>query len=235
MAKVTLNKAKKTLKKGKSFTLNAKISPATASSKALSWTSSNPQVASVKKINNQKYTVKGKKTGRAKITAQATDGSGKKATCTVTVKPGVKKVKLSSKSQTLTVGDSFKLKATVKPGNAISKKVSWKSSNKGVATVKKVSATRAKVTAKSAGTAKITVKTWDNKRKASCMVTVVAPAPVVVNPPAPDPAPVVYSVWIPRTGTKYHSRSTCSNMKNPTQTTLSNAQSWGYTACSKCW
>ena len=42
-------------------------------------------------------------------------------------------------------------------------------------------------------------------------------------------------VWIPNSGTKYHSSSSCSNMKNPQQVTLSEAQAAGYTACKKCW
>ena len=41
-------------------------------------------------------------------------------------------------------------------------------------------------------------------------------------------------VWIPRTGSKYHSSSSCSNMKSPTQVTLSEAQAAGYEPCKKC-
>ena len=41
-------------------------------------------------------------------------------------------------------------------------------------------------------------------------------------------------VWIPRTGSKYHSRSSCSNMKNPSKVKKSEAISEGYTPCSKC-
>lgn len=42
-------------------------------------------------------------------------------------------------------------------------------------------------------------------------------------------------VWIPRTGSKYHSRSLCSNMKNPSKVKKSDAISRGYTPCSKCY
>ena len=41
-------------------------------------------------------------------------------------------------------------------------------------------------------------------------------------------------VWIPASGKKYHSRSNCSNMKNPRQVSLSEAQSAGYEPCKKC-
>jgi hypothetical protein len=44
------------------------------------------------------------------------------------------------------------------------------------------------------------------------------------------------TVWIPTNGgKKYHSKSTCSNMKNPKKVTLSEAQKEGFTACKKCY
>jgi len=42
-------------------------------------------------------------------------------------------------------------------------------------------------------------------------------------------------VWIPKTGSKYHSRSGCSNMKNPSQVTKQEAERQGYDPCKKCW
>lgn len=42
-------------------------------------------------------------------------------------------------------------------------------------------------------------------------------------------------VWIPRTGSKYHSRSSCSNMKNPSQVTIEEAIRRGYEPCNKCY
>lgn len=41
-------------------------------------------------------------------------------------------------------------------------------------------------------------------------------------------------VWIPKSGSKYHSKSTCSNMKNPSQVSLDVATGLGYTPCKKC-
>ena len=40
-------------------------------------------------------------------------------------------------------------------------------------------------------------------------------------------------VWIPRTGSKYHSRSSCSNMKNPSKVKKSDAIARGYEPCSR--
>lgn len=42
-------------------------------------------------------------------------------------------------------------------------------------------------------------------------------------------------VWIPQSGSKYHSNPSCSGMNNPTQVTLSEAQNMGYEPCKKCY
>ena len=43
-------------------------------------------------------------------------------------------------------------------------------------------------------------------------------------------------VWVPtHGGKKYHSKSTCSNMKDPEKVTLSKAKAEGFTACKKCY
>ena len=44
----------------------------------------------------------------------------------------------------------------------------------------------------------------------------------------------VEMVWIPSSGTKYHSKSTCSGMNSPRQIPLEDAIKQGYTACKKC-
>ncbi len=55
--------------------------------------------------------------------------------------------------------------------------------------------------------------------------------------PEPTPAPVPQEdmVWIPNSGSKYHSHSGCSGMKNPSEVTLSKAKSLGFTACKRCY
>lgn len=42
-------------------------------------------------------------------------------------------------------------------------------------------------------------------------------------------------VWISDSGQKYHRNSGCSNMKNPTQVTKSEAEAGGRTPCKKCY
>ena len=70
-----------TIKKDTSFTLAAEVTPSNAANKQVEWKSSNTNVATVE----QNGKVTGKAAGTATITATAKDGSGKKATCTVTV------------------------------------------------------------------------------------------------------------------------------------------------------
>lgn len=83
--KVTLSKTSTSLTYGKTLTLKAKVSPSNVSSTKVTWKSSNTKYATV----SSKGVVKVKKAGighTVKITATATDGSGKKAVCKVKLK-----------------------------------------------------------------------------------------------------------------------------------------------------
>ena len=82
VTKVKLNKTKSTMTVGKKQTLKATVTPKKASSRAVVWKSSNTKIATV----SSKGIVKAKKAGTVTITAIAKDGSGKKATCKITVK-----------------------------------------------------------------------------------------------------------------------------------------------------
>lgn len=62
-----------------------------------------------------------------------------------------------------------------------------------------------------------------------------APTPMPTPEPTQEPERQEEMVWIPRTGSKYHSRSSCSNMKNPSQVTLDEAIRRGYEPCKKCY
>ena len=42
-------------------------------------------------------------------------------------------------------------------------------------------------------------------------------------------------VWIPNSGSKYHTHSGCSNMKNPSHVTKEEAIRRGYDPCKKCY
>lgn len=94
------------------------------------------------------------------------DEKSGKVEVTEDVKIGVTSVTLDKTDLTLDVNGTAKLNATVKPDDATTKTVTWKSDNEGVAIVDN----SGNVTAKAAGTATITA-TVDGK-SASCKVTV---------------------------------------------------------------
>ncbi|MGG1513868.1 S-layer homology domain-containing protein [Paenibacillus oryzisoli] len=91
-------------------------------------------------------------------------------------------VALDHRAATLDIGQPFVLKATVSPGEATNKKVSFTSSNPSVVSVtQEVYGLTATVTGVSAGTATITVATEDGGFTASSTVT--------VKPPVEDDVP----------------------------------------------
>ena len=81
---VALNKTSTSISVGNSEKLTATVTPENAANKDLKWASSNTSVATVAPDG----TVTAVKAGTAAITATAADGSGKSATCTVTVTGG---------------------------------------------------------------------------------------------------------------------------------------------------
>ena len=168
VASVSVSPTSVTLTEGESKALSATVSPADATDKSVSWTSSAPDVASVTSSGN----VTALKAGSATITVKTTDG-GKTATCSVTVQAkviAVTQVSLDVKTKELVEGESFTLKATVTPDNATDKTVTWTSSAPDVAPVD----ANGKVTAVKAGSATITVTTKDGGKTATCTVTVKA-------------------------------------------------------------
>ena len=84
VSQITLNKAEISISVGNSETLTATVTPGNAANKALKWASSDASVATVAADG----TVKALAIGTTTITATATDGSGKSATCKVTVTDG---------------------------------------------------------------------------------------------------------------------------------------------------
>ena len=81
VSQITLNKAETSISVGNSETLTATVAPENATIKALTWASSDEEVATVAPDG----TVTAVKAGAATITATAADGSGKSAVCKVTV------------------------------------------------------------------------------------------------------------------------------------------------------
>ncbi len=160
---ITLSKHSKTVYKGKTYQLTATFTPSDASNKKLTWTSTDPDVAMVSSSGK----VTALKNGKANIYAISQDGNYTDV-CKITVKTAVTGVKLNVKSKTLYVGKTLTLKNTVSPSTASNKAVTWKSSDKSVATV----SSKGVVTAKKTGTATITCTTEDGSYKATCKIKV---------------------------------------------------------------
>ena len=140
---ITLNKKTATIYKGKTTTLKATVTGAEAAK--VTFTSNNTKVATVNKTTG-KVTAKAK--GTATITAKYGDV---KVTCKVTCKVTVKNptLTLSKTSASVKVGKTTKITAKATPSG----KVTYKSSNKKVATV----SSNGTVKGIKKGTAKITV------------------------------------------------------------------------------
>ena len=152
--------------------LAAVVSPSNATDKSLTWVSSQPSVATVS--NDGIVTpVSG---GTTTITAMANDGSGVKASCTVTVTVPVSSITLSSNTLSLFVGKTSQLTASVSPSTATNKSVTWSTSNSSIATV----SAEGVVKAVGEGKAAITATAKDGSGiKASCTVTVTVPVSTI--------------------------------------------------------
>ena len=165
---VKLNNTTLKLEQAKTSTLIATVTPTNASNKKVTWSSNDTSVATV----DSKGKITAVLAGIANITCTANDGSGKSATCTLTVTPpkSVLSITLSNTSLSVLVGKTSTLKATVSPTNATNKTVSWGSSNPSIVTVD----SNGKVTAVAAGTANIICVANDGSNISStCTVTVV--------------------------------------------------------------
>ncbi len=160
---VKLSKTKTTLVVDGSETITATVSPANATDKTITWTTSDANIVTVKD-----GTIVGKNVGKAVVSAKCGE---KYASITVTVnkKPAtpvaVTSVILNKTSENILIGNSVTLTATVKPDNATNKAITWSSSDSSIASVNNGIVTGNKV-----GTATITA-TSGNK-SASAKITV---------------------------------------------------------------
>ncbi|MDR1426557.1 MAG: Ig-like domain-containing protein, partial [Bifidobacteriaceae bacterium] len=147
---------------GKTVRYEATVVPAGVG--GVTWTSSNPKVASV----GPDGTVKGLTEGRVVITATA--GAGISATRALTVMTKVAKVASPVKRATMTKGTALRIPAVAYTDAGTKARLTWKSSNPKVAKV----ATTGKVTALRPGWANITATSLSGKRVS--MLIRVAPA-----------------------------------------------------------
>ena len=169
---VTVAPATLTLEVGQTGALTATVAPATATNKAVTWTSNAPAIATV----DASGTVKGIAPGTATITVKTADG-GKTATCAVTVKaaaaPAVKVTGITLNYSSITVNgdlERVQLIATVAPATATDQSLTWTSSDASVASVDGAGL----VTIRKKGKATVTAKANDGSGvSASCLFDVI--------------------------------------------------------------
>ena len=162
---ITISRTAKGMYKDGKYKLTASVVPENATFTDIIWSSSNPDIASVD--SNGKVTAH--KAGTAYITAASYDNPMIKKTCRVVVVVKTKGVSLNKTSATVYTDNKLTLKATVAPSDATNKNVTWKSSDKKIATV----SSKGVVTGVKAGTVTITCTTESGSYVAKCTVKVV--------------------------------------------------------------
>ena len=147
---------------GDGYTLKATITPNNTTSKNITWTSSNPSVATV-----SRGIIIAIKEGTTTITAST--NNGKTATAKVTVSKKVIEpysVAIDKPKVTINVGGKATLLASITPYNATNKSITWSTSDPTIVNVQ-----NGVVTGLKAGTATVTAKT-SNGKTATSTVTV---------------------------------------------------------------
>lgn len=167
---VTVAPTTRALDAGASFQIDATVAPATASNKAVSWTSSNPAVATVSNAG----LVTGITNGTATITVTTADGN-RTATTAVTVAVRAAGMTLSPKIVTVNKGSLTQLTPVFAPANTGNKTVAYSSSNPAFATVD----TLGRVTGVAKGTVTITGTSADGSFTDTASVTVNVPVTFV--------------------------------------------------------
>ena len=132
IARIKLAPAERVLV-GRSKKLVVKFSPPKPSVRALKWMSSDESVAGV----SANGMVTGRAPGQAIITCDATDGSGKSASCMLTVARPVEAISIRPENGHALVykGERVRLVADVTPEDAGDKSLKWTSSNSARAKV----------------------------------------------------------------------------------------------------
>jgi uncharacterized protein YjdB len=166
VAALTLDETTKTMYVGDTTRLSYLITPTNATTKTITWSSSNTAIVNVDSTG----LLSARAVGQAIIIAKTTDG-GLIATCTITVKQAASGVSLDVKDLELEVGQSYTIKPTFTPANSTEVQITWESTDTSIATVDG----NGKVTGVSSGKAVIMAKPKAGGT-VYCNVTVVQPA-----------------------------------------------------------
>ena len=162
--KVSLDRTSATIFVNEQLELHAVVDPSDASNPEVTWSTSNPSVASV----DENGLVTGLADGTTNITV-TTDDRGLQATCKVRVVfVPVDGITLDKEDEFLYTGESIKLNALINPDNSTVKSYTWSTSNDDVITVDD----EGNVLAVGPGSATVTVTTDNLGKTDTCKFTV---------------------------------------------------------------
>ena len=160
---LSLSDSNRKINIGEEYTLIANISPADASNKRVSWTSSNSSVLTV----GSNGLITPHQVGTATVTA--TTNNGIKASCTFTVTNEAimpQSVSISKSQVEVKENGTIGLTAIVQPSNSTNQKVTWSIENGNLATIN----ANGIVTGISDGITRVTAKTVNGKTASAFIV-----------------------------------------------------------------
>ena len=163
---ITLTQTELTLNEGQKQSLAVQaVTPADANDPSYTWISFNPSIATV----DENGIITAVSKGATAIRAEANDGGGAYASCSVTVKRPVESIALDRTSLFVYNGKTETITATLTPSDASNTAVTWASSDMSVATV----SSSGVITGVTRGNAVITATAVGGSNvKASCNVEV---------------------------------------------------------------
>lgn len=165
---LALNLSDATIYAGGQVKLDANVTDITAQ---LTWTSSNPSVATV-----AGGVVTGVTAGQTTITVSTTiNGVFKSASCNILVVPEVTSIKIDPSDVSMSIGEYKTLNATITPASLNNVELKWISSNESIVQITENGKKYATIKAIAGGTAVITAINQNNVVVGFCNVTVKQP------------------------------------------------------------
>ena len=179
---IQISPSSKTVAIGETIKLNALLEPENVTNANLSWTSSNPNIATVD-VNGL---VKAIAEGKTQIIATTTDGSNLSAICEIMVEKqfiGISQIQITPSNAKIAIGKTLQLNAIIAPSDATSTNLLWSSTNTSVAKVSQ----NGQVDAIAEGEAIIIASTQDGSNlSAACVISVyqenVLISDIILNP-----------------------------------------------------
>lgn len=175
---ITLSDSEVSLAHISTYQLKAHILPYNAGNRKVTWTSSNPDAATI----NENGLISGVAEGITTITATTEEG-GFSASCVINVFNyfPVESVTIDPKTVTLEIGKSFQLEAIIAPENASIKDVEWTCT--GAPNYITLDETGL-ITGVKKGVVTVVAKSVDMNRRATCKVTIIEASDI--NNPSED-------------------------------------------------